>query len=72
MFCPAALGFGDGRNVGSGRFGLVAGPAEDLEVCGVVRSAKGKRDCVIDVPGFPDSDLGLAKATKAFAFKEEV
>jgi hypothetical protein len=67
VLCPAALGLGDGRNVGLGRFDLVAGPAEDLEVCGVVCSAKGKRDCVIDVPGFPDSDLELAQATKALA-----
>jgi hypothetical protein len=38
MLCPAALGFGDGRNVGVGCLGLVAGPAEDLQVCGVVCS----------------------------------
>jgi hypothetical protein len=72
VLCPAALGFGNGRNVGLGCFGLVAGFAEDLQVCGLICSAKGKRDCVIDVPGLSGSDLGLAKATKAFAFKEEV
>jgi hypothetical protein len=72
VLCPAALGFGNGRNVGLGCFGLVAGPAEDLEICWVVCSTKGQGKNMVNVPRLADSDLGLAKATKAFAFKEEV
>jgi len=41
MLCLLALCFGNARDIGEMRFGLVAGPAKDLEVFGFIIAAKG-------------------------------
>ena len=58
-----AFGFCDARNIGFGCLCAVAGPAEDLKVIGLVCSAEGEGQNVINVPRFAGVDLLSAGCT---------
>jgi len=65
MLCLEALCFGNARDIGEVRLGLVAGSAEDLEVFGFIIAAKGQWDDVIDVPSLARVDPLRASSTGA-------
>ena len=71
MLCLLALCFGNARDIGEMRFGLVAGPAKDLEVFGFIIAAKGQRDDVIDVPRLARVDALGTSCTGARPVEEE-
>jgi len=67
MACFEALGFCDAWNVGLGCFRAVAGPAEDLKVIGLVCSAEGEGQNVINVPRL--AGFGLSGLSGAIYFQ---
>ena len=57
MLCLETPGFRDTGNISLCGLCFVAGPAEDLKVFGGICPAEGKRQNMINVPGFTGVDL---------------
>ena len=72
MACFEVLGFCDAWNVGLGCLRAVAGPAEDLKVIGLVCSAEGEGQNVINVPRFAGVDLLSAGSTEPLPHEEQI
>jgi len=71
MLCLEALCFGNARDIGEVRLGLVAGSAEDLEVGGFVIAAEGQGDDVINVPSLARVDPLGTSCAGARSIKEQ-
>ena len=63
-----AIGFCDAWNIGMGCLCAMAGLAKDLQVIGLVCSAEGEGQNVINVPRLAGGDLLIAGCAGALPF----